>query len=599
MFQSFDTTADPSNGPARLKALRSVMAETGVDGFLVPRADAHQGEYVAARDERLSWLTGFTGSAGFACVLKDIAGVFVDGRYRLQVREQVADVFTPVDWPEVQLGDWVIENLGVGTLGFDPWLHTVDQIEHLTKVFADKGITLQPVANLVDAIWDDQPEAPKAKAFAQPLEFAGESHDAKRARLGAEIAATGASAAVITLPDSICWLLNIRGADIPKNPVVQAFAILHADGKVDLFIAPEKCAEITGHLGLDVTLFAQKDFLEQLSQLDGPVQLCKRSTPLVVASALEARDVATMYSAYDPCELPKARKNAQELAGTTEAHLRDGAAMANFLAWFDETCESGITEIDVAKQLESCRAATNQLKDISFDSIVGTGPHGAVIHYRVTHDTARTLQSGEIMVVDSGGQYVDGTTDITRVLPIGPIGDEEKRAFTLVLKGMINVSQLRWPVGRSGRELEAFGRHPLWAAGLDFDHGLGHGVGTFLSVHEGPQSLSKINTVPLEPGMILSNEPGYYKPGQFGIRIENLVVVEEAPSLEGGDDHRQMLQFRTLTYAPIDRRLIVPEMLTQGERVWLNTYHQECYQHLSPRVEEKTRAWLSQATQPL
>jgi len=598
MFQTFVSSADPSHGPARLKALRAAMTDAGVDGFLVPRADAHQGEYVAACDERLSWLTGFTGSAGFACVLQDKAGVFVDGRYRLQVREQVADVFTPVDWPEVQLGDWVLENLGSGTLGFDPWLHTVEQIEQLTKIFAGKGITLQPVANLIDAVWADQPAAPNAKAFAQEIEFAGEDHAAKRRRLGEDIAATGADAAVITLPDSICWLLNIRGADIPKNPVVQAFAILHADGKVALFIDPAKCADLDVHLGADITVTSPEQFVDALSALTGRVRLDKSTAPMAVASVLSTQGTEIDFGA-EPCALPKARKNARELEGTTEAHLRDGAAVANFLAWFDDNSENGISEIDVAQQLESCRTATNQLKDISFDSIVGTGPHGAVIHYRVTHDTSRTLQSGEIMVIDSGGQYVDGTTDITRTLPIGSIGDEEKRAFTLVLKGMINVSQLRWPAGLAGRDIEAFGRRPLWLAGLDFDHGLGHGVGVYLSVHEGPQRLSKVSHVPLEPGMILSNEPGYYKPGQFGIRIENLVVVEQAPSLEGGDDHRQMLRFRTLTYAPIDRRLIVPEMLTQDERDWLNTYHQECYAHLSPRVEEKTRAWLSQATQPL
>lgn len=598
MFQSFDSTADPSHGPARLKALRTAMAGAGVDGFLVPRADAHQGEYVAARDERLSWLTGFTGSAGFACVLKDKAGVFVDGRYRLQVRQQVADVYTPVDWPEVQLGEWVLENLGSGILGFDPWLHTVEQVEHLTEVFADKGITLQPVENLVDAVWDDQPDAPNAKAFAQAVEFAGESHAVKRKRLGADIAATGASAAVITLPDSICWLLNIRGADIPKNPVVQAFAILHADGRVALFIDPAKCADLADHFESDIEVHAPDELIDQLKALSGSVRLDKSTAPMAVASVLTAAGTTIDYGA-EPCALPKARKNAKELAGTTEAHLRDGAAVANFLSWFDDNSESGISEIEVAKYLEACRTATNQLKDISFDSIVGAGPHGAVIHYRVTHDTARTLQSGEIMVVDSGGQYADGTTDITRTLAIGPVGDEEKRAFTLVLKGMINVSQLRWPKGLAGRDIEAFGRRPLWLAGLDFDHGLGHGVGVYLSVHEGPQRLSKVSHVPLEPGMILSNEPGYYKPGQFGIRIENLVVVEEAPSLEGGDDHRQMLQFRTLTYAPIDRRLIVPDMLTQDERDWLNTYHKECFERLSPRIQPETLDWLSQATQPI
>lgn len=598
MFQSFDTTADPSNGPGRLEALRKAMSAAGVNGFLVPRADAHQGEYVAARDERLSWLTGFTGSAGFACVLEDIAGVFVDGRYRLQVRDQVADVFTPVDWPEVQLADWIKETLPAGKIAFDPWLHTVEQVESLTKKLTPHGVELVPSVNLVDTIWDNQPTAPKEKAFAHPIEFAGESHDAKRTQLAKELQQDNLSAAIITLPDSLCWLLNIRGADVPKNPVVQGFAILHADARVDLFMDPAKCVDIQDHLGTDVSVQPADAFVAALQDLTGRIGLEKSSAPMAVASVLKSQGTDVVY-APDPCSLPKARKNAKELAGTTEAHLRDGAAVVDFMSWFDENSETGITEIDVATKLEECRRGTNLLRDISFDTIAGTGPNGAVMHYRVTHDTNRSLQTGEIMVVDSGGQYADGTTDITRTLPIGAPGEEEKRAFTLVLKGMINVSQLRWPKGLAGRDIEAIGRRPLWLAGMDFDHGLGHGVGVYLSVHEGPQRLSKISHVPLEAGMILSNEPGYYRPGHFGIRIENLVVVEEAPSLEGGDDHRQMLRLRTLTYAPIDRRMIVPKMLTSDERDWLNTYHQECYDRLSPRVQPETRDWLSQATQPL
>lgn len=598
MFQSYETTSDPSNGPARLAELREAMVAMDVDGFLVPRADVHQGEYVAPRDDRLAWLTGFTGSAGFACVFADIAGVFVDGRYRLQVRDQVADVFTPVDWPEVSLGDWVKDHLPNGKLAFDPWLHTVAQIEELTKALEGHPVELVPTPNLVDQIWEDQPNAPNAKAFIQGIEFAGETHDDKRKRLAESLTNAGVSAAVITVPDSLCWLLNIRGADVPKNPVAHGFAVLHSDGQVDLFMAPEKCAELGAHFGDDVRVQAPDAFGAALQSLSGPVRLDKSSVPMAVAAMLSAQQIEISYGA-DPCALPKACKNPAELAGTTEAHLRDGAAMAEFLAWFDQHSETGITEIDVAQTLETCRQETGSLKDISFDTIAGTGPNGAVIHYRVTHDTNRTLKSGEIMVLDSGGQYVDGTTDITRTLPIGPVGDDETRAFTLVLKGMIAVSQLRWPVGLAGRDIEAFGRQPLWQAGLDFDHGLGHGVGVYLCVHEGPQRLSKISHVPLAPGMILSNEPGYYRPGHFGIRIENLVVVETADALPGGDDHRQMLQFRTLTYAPIDRRLIVPEMLTASEKDWLNSYHQDCYTRLAPRVTAQTRDWLSQATQPL
>ncbi|MGH1444673.1 MAG: aminopeptidase P family protein [Cognatishimia sp.] len=598
MFQSFDTTSNPAQGPARLKALRTAMNEASVDGFLVPRADAHQGEYVAPHDDRLIWLTGFSGSAGFCCALKETAGLFVDGRYRIQAKQQVADDFTIVHWPEVSLAAWLKETGIKGTIGFDPWLHTAREIERLEIELANSGISLQPIHNLVDAIWADQPAPPTAKVLPYPEELAGEHHADKMVRLAADLRGKGQSAAVTTLPDSLCWLLNIRGSDISRNPIAQGFAILHDDARVDLFMAPEKLADAYDHLGDKVTCHGPNELMPMLAALSGVVRLDKGSVPLAIASVLAASGLEIAYD-QDPCALPKACKNAQEIAGTTEAHLRDGAAVCNFLAWFDENAEQHITEIDVATQLENCRRDTGLLRDISFDTIAGAGPNGAVIHYRVTHDTNRTLQSGEIMVVDSGGQYLDGTTDITRTLPIGNIGKKESHAFTLVLKGMIAVSQLRWPAGLAGRDLEAMGRVPLWQAGMDFDHGLGHGVGTYLCVHEGPQRLSKISDVPLMPGMILSNEPGYYREGAFGIRIENLVVVEHAPSLEGGDSHRDMLQFRTLTYAPIDRRLIVTDLLTADERDWLNTYHQECFDHLSPRVGSETRRWLSEVTKPL
>jgi Xaa-Pro aminopeptidase len=598
MFQQFDSTTSPEQAPPRLAALRAEMAKEGLDAFVVPRADAHQGEYVAPRDDRLAWLTGFTGSAGFCCVICEKAGVFIDGRYRLQVRDQVAADFSPVNWPETQLGPWLVENLARGVVGFDPWLHTVQQIETLQKALEGSALALRPTRNLIDAIWPDQPAPPNEKVIAYPFEFAGESHSDKRQRLAAELRQNGQSAAVITLPDSLCWLLNIRGTDIPRNPVAHGFAVLHADASVDLFMASEKLVDVGEHLGGDVRQHAPETLVAALQSLKGTVRLDKSSVPVAIASALASGEADTTYG-DDPCALPKARKSKSEIAGTVEAHLRDGAAVCNFLRWFDDKADSGITEIDVVTELENCRRATNQLRDISFETIAGTGPNGAVIHYRVTHETNRTLQPGEIMVLDSGGQYLDGTTDITRTLPIGQISDEEKRAFTLVLKGMIAVSQLRWPVGLTGRDIEAFGRAPLWQAGMDFDHGLGHGVGTYLCVHEGPQRLSRMSDVMLEPGMILSNEPGYYRDGAFGIRIENLVVVEEAPQQEGGDDHRPMLQFRTLTYAPIDRRLIVTDMLTSQERDWLNTYHQECRTRLEPRLETDTVRWLSQATAPL
>ncbi len=598
MFQEFDVTARPEQGPARLDALREQLAKQGIDGFLVPRADAHQGEYVAPRDDRLAWLTGFTGSAGFCVVLKDIAGVFVDGRYRTQVKEQVADCYTPVDWPDVLPGPWIVEKLGSGKIGFDPWLYTVGQIEALYKATEGKDITFVPMTNPIDAIWQDQPAPPMAPVKSHPTTIAGESHGEKRARLAADLHAHGESGAVVTLPDSIAWLLNIRGADIPRNPLAHGFAVLNADTSVDLFMAKQKLDAVLDHLGADVRIHAADDFLEQLTKRDGKVRLDKASAPIAVQSALMQSQAEISYG-QDPCVMPKARKNAAEIAGMAEAHLRDGAAVANFLSWFDAQEKTELTEIDVVKKLEECRRATNALLDISFDTIAGTGPHGAIMHYRVTEETNRPLKSGDLMVLDSGGQYADGTTDITRTLPIGDITDEAKTAFTRVLQGMIAVTRMRFPKGVAGSHIEAIGRLPLWMAGQDFDHGLGHGVGAYLCVHEGPQRLSRVSDTPLEPGMILSNEPGYYRPGAFGIRIENLIVVEEAPALPGGDDHREMLQFRTLTFAPIARELIIVDLLSEAERDWLNAYHATCRQQLAPRLAPEQQAWLDLACAPL
>lgn len=600
MFQDFNATSTPEQGPPRLAALRQELVAEGLDGFLVPRADAHQGEYVAARDDRLAWLTGFTGSAGFCAALTDMAGVFVDGRYRVQVKQQVADVFTPVDWPETQLGPWLRSHAAAGAkIGFDPWLHTIDQIEALSKALKGSDISIVPVQNMVDRIWEDQPDPPQAPVVAQPRALAGESHADKRARLAQMVSQKGCRAAVITLPDSIAWLLNIRGADIPRNPVPHGFAILHDTGHMDLFIDPVKLEALEDdHLGPDIREHVPDLFLTTLRTLSGPVLLDASSAPVAVQEALATAGI-DMMRGDDPCALPKARKNDAEIQGTTEAHLRDAAAVCDFLAWFDAHAQTGITEIDVVTRLEEARRATNALLDISFDTIAGTGPNGAVIHYRVTHDTNRTLQDGDLLVLDSGGQYRDGTTDITRTLPVGDVGAEERAAFTRVLQGVIAISKLRWPQGLAGKHLEAVGRVPLWAAGQDFDHGLGHGVGVYLCVHEGPQRLSRMSDVPLEAGMILSNEPGYYRPDAFGIRIENLVLVEKAPALASGDAHREMLQFKTLTWVPIDRKLIETSLLTPDERAWIDAYHATCRHILTPRLAKDVAFWLDRATAPL
>lgn len=594
-FQSFTSAARPENGPPRLESLRERLVAQGLAGFLVPRADAHQGEYVAPRDERLSWLTGFTGSAGFAAILPDIAGVFIDGRYRVQVKSEVdLSVYTPVPWPETKLEDWLIAQLPQGgAIGFDPWLHSSAEIERLEKALTPAQISLVPTDNQIDAIWPDQPLRPAGQAEAYPVEYAGTRSVDKRENIGALLTEKGQSAAVLTLPDSICWLLNIRGHDLAHLPVVQAFAIIAADGHVTLFSDPEKFVPLGPDP--DITIKDWDAFEESLQALSGPVRIDPATAPHQVRLTLEAAGIEIVKS-VDPCIFPKARKTSAEVKATAQAHLRDGAAMAKFLHWFDEQApKGGLTEIDCVRALEGFRAETGALLDISFDTIAGAGSNGAIVHYRVTEGTNAPLKEGELFLIDSGAQYQDGTTDITRTLPVGQVGLEEKTAFTQVLRGMIGVHMARFPKGISGRDIDALARAPLWAAGRDFDHGTGHGVGVYLSVHEGPQRISRASSVPLEVGMILSNEPGYYREGAFGIRIENLIVVREAPALAGGDD-RAMLCFDTLSYAPIDRRLILPELLTAAERDWLNAYHRDVADKIGPQLEAAVKDWLIAAT---
>ncbi|MGR3563830.1 MAG: aminopeptidase P family protein [Heliomarina sp.] len=596
MFQTFEVTARPEQGPPRLAALREVMESEGLDGFLVPRADAHQGEYVAARDARLAWISGFTGSAGFCAALRDVAGVFIDGRYRTQVKAQVADVFTPVPWPDVSLVEWLKEQLPEGgKVGFDPWLHTVAQVEGWQSELKGSGIEMVQSANLVDRIWEDQPDPPMNPVKLHPLEFAGESAARKCDRLGKDLAEAGQDAAAITLPDSIMWLLNIRGSDVERNPLAHGFAVLHADGMVDLYMASAKLGDVREELGDRVRQHEPEAFLDDLSRLEGKVRIDKGTAPQIVADALGDRAVA----GDDPCALPKARKNEAEIEGSAAAHLRDAVAMVELLSWLDAQAPGTLTETEVVTQLETCRRRDNALQDISFETISGTGPNGAIMHYRVTEETDARLEDGHLLVLDSGGQYLDGTTDITRTIAIGEPGEEERAAFTRVLQGMIGMSRLRWPKGLAGRDIEAIGRLPLWLAGQDFNHGLGHGVGAYLSVHEGPQRLSRASTIPLEPGMILSNEPGYYREGAFGIRIENLLVVQEAKPLPGGDPEREFLGWRTLTFVPIDRRLIVTDMLTAEERAWINAYHREVAEKIGSRLGKEAKLWLDAAVAPI
>ncbi|WP_010141205.1 aminopeptidase P family protein [Oceanicola sp. S124] len=603
MFQTFETSSSPEQGPPRLTALRAELADLGVDAFLVPRADAHQGEYVAPRDDRLAWLTGFTGSAGQCLVTATRAALFVDGRYTVQARDQVAEEIEKIDWPATLPAAWARQALPEGgVLAFDPWLHARAEIDRLEAGLAGSGITLKALdANPVDAIWPDQPAPPLGPIVPQPLDFAGEPLAEKCTRLGRALARAGDWAAVLTLPDSIAWLLNIRGSDIPRNPVPHVFAVLFADGQVALFAEDAKCDDaLLDHLGPLVTIEGPEAFgptLEVIGrEAKGPIRLDRGSCPLWVEARLAG---AAIRWGEDPCILPKARKNAAELAGMRAAHLRDATAICRFLAWFDAAAQTSLTEIDLVTRLEIMRRETNQLMEISFDTIAGAGPHGALPHYRVSTESNARLAEGQLVVLDSGGQYLDGTTDITRTLLVGETaGAEEKAAFTRVLQGMIAISRLRFPAGLAGQHLDALARYPLWLAGQDYDHGTGHGVGAYLCVHEGPQRLSRVSDVALEPGMILSNEPGYYREGAFGIRIENLIAVEPAPALAGADA-RRMLAFETLTWVPIERRLIDVGALSAAERSWIDDYHAGVRARIRPLLDEPTALWLDRATEPL
>ena len=605
MFQSFDTFSEPSVAVERVKQLRAAMRKRGLDAYFVPRADEHQGEYVPAASERLRWLTGFSGSAGYAVIGLERAALFVDGRYVVQARTEVdTQIFEILQVPGKGLKDWATDALKPGSIiGFDPWLVTLAQVEQLRKDLARNEIRFKEIAgNLVDRIWGKQrPTPPTARVRMHPVELAGETATDKIKRLQAKLIAERHDAAILTQPDSICWLFNIRGADVAHNPVVLAFAILHARSKPDLFIDPAKLDAETRRSLKQVANIRTPDelgpLLDSLKEAGRCIRIAPNNTAWWFARRLGTRHFAR---GPDPVVLPKAIKNKAEIEGSRAAHLRDGIAMTRFLAWLDKaatTSNQAIDEISTVEKLEAFRAESGELKEISFDTISGSGPNGAIVHYRVNRKTNRKLAKGELFLIDSGAQYADGTTDITRTVAIGKPSQEMRERFTRVLKGHISIAMARFPAGTRGVDLDSQARMALWQAGLDYDHGTGHGVGSYLSVHEGPQSLSRLGQVPLEPGMILSNEPGYYKEGAYGIRIENLVLVKDAEVPEGGE--RPMLGFETLTLAPIDRRLIVKALLEPDERNWLDDYHARVARLLSPSLDDDIRAWLTAACKPI
>ena len=604
MFQTFDSAGDPSVGKPRVAKLREWLAAHRLDGFIVPRADEHQGEYVPARAARLRWLTGFSGSAGVAIVLRDRAFIFVDGRYTLQVRQETdPSVFAVESLIDNPPAAWIRDNIGKGArIGFDSWLHTISEVKAL-KASADKvGAELVPLdENPVDAIWDDQPEPPLAPVELHPNALAGELARDKLARLAASIEKDGATHAVLTDPSSIAWAFNIRGGDVPHTPLALGFAVLAADGSHRLYMDKRKFSRtVEAYLTQLADLREPADFEPDL------VALAKTGARIALDPVLAADRLRTLVEANgggvvevsDPARIPRATKNEAEIAGSRAAHRRDGAAVAKLLAWLDRQKPGSLDEIAVVTRLEECRRQTGEetqmpLRDVSFDTISGAGPNGAIMHYRVSRATSRKLGDGELFLLDSGAQYQDGTTDITRTVPVGKPTQEMRERYTLVLKGLIAISTLRFPAGTRGSEIDAIARMALWRHGLDYAHGTGHGVGSYLAVHEGPQRIARTGTEKLLEGMMLSNEPGYYKEGAYGIRLENLILVTPAEEIEGGDI--AMHGFETLTLAPFDRRLVRPHLLTRDELHWLDRYHAWVLAEIGPMLDGETLAWLEKA----
>lgn len=587
----------------RLKALRAQLQRQALDGFVVPLTDEHLSEYVGAYAQRLSWLTGFLGSAGSAVVLPQDAAIFVDGRYTLQVRDQVDGAqWQYQNVPQTSIAAWLAQHAPNGArIGYDAWLHTRRWVEEASKALAGRNAALVAVeSNPVDAVWIDKPAPSAAKIVPHEERHAGQSSAQKRSEIGDWMKAQGVDATVLTALDSIAWTFNIRGADVTHTPVALAYALLHADGKAELFVAPEKVdAAVQAHLGNAVTIRDRTAFTQALADLTGKTVAVDPER--AVAAIFDTLDKAgaTIRPLRDPAVLPKAIKNATEIAGHVAAQALDGAAMARFLHWVSvEGPKGGQNEISVADRLQAFREESSELVDLSFDTIAGSGPNGAVVHYKASEETCRPVEPGTLLLVDSGGQYRGGTTDITRTMAIGTPTAEMRRRFTLVLKGHIALACAVFPLGTRGSQLDILARQFLWAEGLDYAHGTGHGVGSFLAVHEGPQRIATFGggDEPLAAGMLLSNEPGYYKTGDYGIRVENLVLVVEK-AIPGAE--KPFLGFETVSHAPIDRALIDVDMLTSAERDWIDAYHARTLEIVGPQLDGEAKAWLEAACAPL
>ncbi len=603
MRQTFHETTRPEQGPANLKTVRAVLAQRGLDGFIVPHEDEHQNEYLPEANDRLAWLSGFTGSAGAAIVMADRAAMFTDGRYTQQVRDQVdGTAFAFLDLVEGGVPGFVRDLPGGTRLGYDPRLHSPDALSAIAREAGAAGVELVACqTNPVDEAWGDQrPPQPVAPVVPHEIRFAGESSASKRERLGESLATRGIDAALLTAPASVAWLFNVRGGDVIRTPLPLAQAILNGDGSARLFLDPAKVSDaLPAWLGNEVSLEPPEALERALRDLKGRRLLIDPAQSSAWYFERAEAEGVRVERGTDPCTLPRATKNETEIEGARRAHIRDGVALAKFLHWVGtEAQETLPDERTVVEKLEQLREATGALKDLSFDTIAGAGPNGALPHYRPVERTIRRVEKGSLLLVDGGGQYLDGTTDVTRTMAIGEPSAEQKDRFTRVLKGHIAMTEVRFPSGTTGHQLDVLARLPLWMAGLDYDHGTGHGVGSYLGVHEGPQRIAKaVNTQPLLPGMIVSNEPGYYRPGHWGIRIENLQVVTEARAIKGGE--RPMLGFETLTFAPIDRRLIEVSLLSDAERAYMDRYHAEVLAKIGPHLSGEVLAWLEVQCAPL
>tara|TARA_X000000950_G_scaffold289488_1_gene414148 strand:- start:54626 stop:56500 length:1875 start_codon:yes stop_codon:yes gene_type:complete len=604
MRQTFDVRGGPEIGRTHLPLLRDTLNKKGVDGFYLPHEDEYQNEYQPEANQRLAWATGFTGSAGAALILADRAIVYVDGRYSIQILEQVdQDLFEIAAFAPPGPFDLIADmDLAGKVIGYDPRVMSPHTAKALRGALAQAGAVAKAMSkNPIDQSWKGRPRQPMTELVPQSTDFAGTSSADKRDEIAIALCKRGADAAVITAPPSLAWLLNIRAQDVKCSPLPLGRAILHSDGRVDLFVAPKKVTDaIREHLGNQVSIHDIADLNKGLSSLAGKTVMADPATASEWVFSTLKRNKAVILEAADPCALPKAKKNSAEIEGAKRAHERDAIAIARFLHWLDEGIEHGkTTEIDAVRKLEGLREETGALKDISFETISAFGPNGAMAHYRVNTASNATLEPDNLFLVDSGGQYFEGTTDITRTVCIGTPTAEMKKHYTLVLKGHIAMSTIRFPAGTTGTHLDTLARQPLWQAGLDYDHGTGHGVGAYLGVHEGPQRIAKgWNATPLAPGMIVSNEPGYYIAGKYGIRIENLQYVTDPVEMPGG--YVPVMGFEALTLAPYARNLVDTDLLTKEEIEWVNSYLEQVSSTLLPDLAKytETAEWLKAACAP-